>query len=184
MEDQHTETEHKKKRKDRWFLFLILFLFLLGLGIRSYGYWAASSTERAGTSPSSGVTSKSFQPGSQAQSFSSRNASSSDETDWARLIAPYLTEGGLSFFLGFCLGYVLRLVAKTAMLIIGAIYFALILLSHYGMVTVDWGGIQEVIRHLLMNTQTQLEGLQGLLTASLPSIAMGSLGIWRGLKKS
>lgn len=184
MKNKHDESEQKEKRSDRWFLLLILLLFLLGLGFRSYGYWVTNSSKRAETSPSSNVTRKSFQAGNQTRSLSSQTGSSSDEMDWARLIAPYLTEGGLSFFLGFCLGFFLRLVAKTAMLVIGAVYFALILLSHYGMVTVDWGGIQEVVRHLLMNTQTQIEGLRGILTVSLPSIAMGSLGIWRGLKKS
>ena len=104
--------------------------------------------------------------------------------NWGTKFAPYLTEGGLSFFLGFCIGYFLRVVAKTVILLVGAIYVGLILLSHYGLITFDWGSFQHVVQQILLNTKTQVEGLQGILTVGLPSVTVGCLGIWRGLKKS
>ena len=99
-------------------------------------------------------------------------------------LAPYLTEGGFSFFVGFCLGYFLRLLAKTAMLIVGAVYCCLIILSHYGIITVDWGSFQQILHSLLLNTQTQVESVRQVIQVGLPSAAMGGIGVWRGLKKS
>ena len=69
------------------------------------------------------------------------------------------------------------------MLLVGAIYICLILLSHYGMITVDWGKFQQVLQQILLNTKTHVEGLQGIITVGFPSAVMGILGIWRGLKK-
>ena len=116
----------------------------------------------------------------QSRTLSTRGDS---ESDLLLTLAPYLTEGGLSFFLGFCIGYFLRLVTRTAMLLIGGIYCCLILLSHYGIITVDWGSFQHILQQLLLNTQEHVEDLKGLLTIGIPSVAMGGIGIWRGLKK-
>jgi hypothetical protein len=51
------------------------------------------------------------------------------------------------------------------------------------MITVDWGSFQHALQQILLNTQTQLEGLRGIITVGLPSVTMGGIGIWRGLKK-
>jgi uncharacterized membrane protein (Fun14 family) len=74
-------------------------------------------------------------------------------------------------------------VAKTIVFVVGGVYVALILLSHYGLVTVDWGSFQQILQQLLLNTQARIGGLQDILTVGLPSVAFGCLGIWRGLKK-
>lgn len=111
------------------------------------------------------------------------DTSVSGTPDLVTMLAPYLTEGGLSFFIGFCIGYFLRIVAKTMVLVVGGVYVLLILLSHYGMIVVDWGSIQHLVQQLLLNTRSQVEGLQGILTVGIPSVTMGCLGIWRGLKK-
>jgi uncharacterized membrane protein (Fun14 family) len=69
------------------------------------------------------------------------------------------------------------------MFIVGGLYCCLILLSHYGIITVDWGQFQHILQQFLLNTQEQVEDLQGVLTIGIPSVAMGGIGIWRGLKK-
>jgi uncharacterized membrane protein (Fun14 family) len=175
----------QQTRRDRWFLLLVLGLFVVGLSIRGYGYLTHTTTNSRTFQHqvSRDASRKAFSDPSTQQRVPRPDQDSEENRGLVVDLAPYLTEGGLSFFLGFCIGYFLRLVAKTAILIVGAIYFGLILLSHYGMITVDWGSFQDALQHLLLNTQTHIAGLRDIITISLPSVAMGGLGIWRGLKK-
>lgn len=182
---EQEEIQEKRGRRDRWVLWLILALFLVGLAIRGYGYVNQESPQ-ANRRISSGQSLSPFQDsltdGSQHKTLP-ETSRESGEWDVVTRLAPYLTEGGLSFFLGFCIGFFLRVVAKTAAFVVGGLYIALILLSHYGLVTVDWGSVQHVLQELLLNTRAQIEGIQGILTVGIPSVVMGGLGIWRGLKK-
>lgn len=182
MAEQQERHKEKRKRGDRWVLWLILSLFLFGLTVRGYEYVTKAKQEaikgRGGTYLQPSTT---FQQPSSP--FQVEPQPSSGKINLLTELAPYLTEGGLSFFLGFCIGYFLRIVAKTAVIVIGALYVCLILLSHYGMITVDWGSFQNLLQQLLLNTKTQIEGLQGILTVGIPSVTLGCLGIWRGLKK-
>jgi len=180
---ENSEEKVQQKRKDRWFLITVLVVFFIGVGIRSYGFLTdTGSHPRTQQQSSSNYGSSSFAERdgeAKIQSIGGGN----EEQGMLISLAPYLTEGGLSFFLGFCIGYFLRLVAKAAIFVIGAVYFCLILLSHYGIIAVDWGNFQHVVQHILLNTQTHIEGLRDIITISLPSVAMGGIGIWRGLKK-
>ena len=143
-----------------------------------------SQTHRSLSSSKSMTTFQSNSPGSEQMKTFSDTSNDTSDFDVLTEIAPYLTEGGVSFFLGFCIGFFLRVVAKTAAFVVGALYIALILLSHYGLIIVDWGSFQDLLQQLLLNTRTQVEGLQGIMTVGIPSVAMGGLGIWRGLKKA
>jgi uncharacterized membrane protein (Fun14 family) len=181
---ENSEKKVQQKRGDRWFLITVLVVFLIGIGIRSYGLLTetGSQTRTLQQQSSSNYGSSSFaerDSGAKIQSIGGGN----EEQGLLISLAPYLTEGGLSFFLGFCIGYFLRLVAKAAIFVIGAVYFCLILLSHYGIIAVDWGNFQHIVQHIFLNTQTHIEGLRDIITISLPSVAMGGIGIWRGLKK-
>ncbi len=186
--EKHENDVRRKKRRDRWFLVFVLLLFLLGLGIRSYGYVTReeSRTRTLQRKASGDYAQKAFPgpSGMQNQKAIEGDYGSRGEDNLFIDLAPYLTEGGLSFFIGFCIGYFLRFVAKTMIIVVGGLYFCLILLSHYGLVAVDWGSIQQILQQVLLNTQTQLEGLRGTIALGVPSMAMGGLGIWRGLKKS
>jgi len=182
---ENEETQEKRRRGDRWVLWLILALFLVGLAIRGYGY-VTQETLQTSRSISSSKSISPFQPtspGSNQFKLLQDDDRQPGELDFITDLAPYLTEGGLSFFLGFCIGFFLRVVAKTAVFVVGGLYVALILLSHYGLVTVDWGSLQHILQQLLLNTQAQVEGLRDILTVGIPSVALGCLGIWRGLKK-
>jgi uncharacterized membrane protein (Fun14 family) len=188
MAEQHEENE-RQKRGDRWILVLICLLFLVGLGIRGYSY-VTDAKERTlkGQSGTYWQQPPTAFPdslrGGEDRKIHIEEQPSSGRIGLLTELAPYLTEGGLSFFLGFCIGYFLRIVAKTAVFVVGGLYVCLILLSHYGMITVDWGSFQDLLQQLLLNTKAHVEGLQGIITVGLPSVTMGCLGIWRGLKKS
>ncbi|PID55901.1 hypothetical protein CSB45_13860 [candidate division KSB3 bacterium] len=182
MTEKH---QARSRRKDRWLLLLVLLLFCVGLGIRGYGYISASKTDSSPT-PHSGFSSGNFSE--ERHSATSRALLPSDRTNARQphlliMLAPYLTEGGLSFFIGFCIGYFLRLLTRTAKFIVGGLYCGIILLSHYGVVTVDWGQFQHIVQQLLLNTRQYVEDLRAVLTIGIPSVAMGGIGIWRGLKK-
>lgn len=175
--------EEKQKRKDRWFLLTVLALFFIGIGIRSYGYVSNSKTQPLQTSRTQSYSPDNFREGRHDAQSRTLSPGDSSEPEMLLTLAPYLTEGGLSFFLGFCLGYFLRLVTRTAMFLVGGIYCGLILLNHYGIITVDWGNFQHILQQILLNTQEHVEDLRGVLTLGIPSVAMGGIGIWRGLKK-
>jgi len=169
---EEKEKEEQRKRGDRWFLFGILILFLVGLSIRGYGY--ITRTTRAPKSVQQGAYRGHTQKAvpntlreGEKRTIRPDMQETSGEKDLLTELAPYLTEGGLSFFLGFCIGYFLRVVAKMAILLVGAIYVCLVLLSHYGMITVDWGSFQHILQQLLLNTKTHIEGLQGIITRHL-----------------
>lgn len=183
-----SEEKSQQKRGDRWLLIAVVILFLIGIGIRSYAYLTASSQPRISQQQRSGNHAAKAVPDNsekgQTRSTSSHEQKTSEEQGVLITLAPYLTEGGVSFFLGFCIGYVFRLVAKFLILVVGAIYCGLILLSHYGIITMDWGSFQDILQQVLFNTQTHIEGLRETIRISLPSITMGGIGIWRGMKKS
>jgi uncharacterized membrane protein (Fun14 family) len=182
------QVQEKRRRSDRWIIWLIFALFVIGVAIRGYSYMPggpkrASMKTRSLSSDKSGSNFQDVaRDGKQLKALPQENSDSGD-FDLVKMIAPYLTEGGLSFFLGFCIGYFLRIVAKTVVFVVGGLYVALILLGHYNVVTVDWGAFQSIAQQLLLNTKAQVQGLQGIITAGLPSVGMGCLGIWRGLKK-
>jgi len=167
----------QRKRGDRWLIVLVSLLFLVGLGIRGYGYMT-----RTGTGTIDGRQDLNTLREGGGRTIRPNTDEPAEGVNWVTKLAPYLTEGGLSFFLGFCIGYFLRVVAKIVILLVGAVYVGLILLSHYGLITIDWGSFQHVLQQLLLNTKTQVEGFQGMLTVGLPSVTVGCLGIWRGLK--
>ncbi len=181
--DDTLQDQEQHKRGDRWLLLAVFIIFLIGIGIRGYAYLEASPSTRSLQPQRSQNYSANAFSRSRIQSTPSGETVPSEHNGLLISLAPYLTEGGLSFFLGFCLGYVLRLVAKVAIIAVGAIYFCLIVLSHYGIITVDWGSFQHIVQQLLLNTESQLEGLRGMVTHSLPSITMGGVGMWRGLKR-
>lgn len=185
-EEKQDDMQEKPRRGDRWVLWLIFFLFAGGLAIRGYSYMTdgTSQTTRRISSSKSIPTFQDGSPGHEQKKTFADNSRDAGGFNLLTDLAPYLTEGGLSFFLGFCLGFFLRVVAKTAAFVVGGLYIALILLSHYGLITVDWGNFQHLLQQLLLNTRDQVEGLQGILTVGIPSVAMGGLGIWRGLKKA
>lgn len=187
MAEQHDE-QQRPQRSDRWMLIIILLLFLCGLGIRGYAYLYQQQAMTPMTSRSlTPHAAKALPENFGASAFQPERQLRDEENGSQHLafsIAPYLTEGGLSFFLGFCVGAFLRVAAKTVAIIIGGMYCCLILLSHYGVIAVDWGVFQQIIHQFLLNTQPHLESVQHVIRASLPSATMGGLGIWRGLKKS
>jgi uncharacterized membrane protein (Fun14 family) len=179
-----TQNENtQRKRGDRWFLFLILFLFLIGLGIRGYGYLTQPPGSSQDMQPRSSRDQTNTLRQGEKRTIQPEPQSTSGTSGLVTALAPYLTEGGLSFFIGLCIGYFLRVVAKIFIVLVGAIYVCLILFSHYGLISVDWGSFQHIVQQILLNTKTQVEGLRGIITVGLPSVTMGCLGIWRGLKK-
>ncbi len=182
--------EHQQRpaatRGDRWFLLLIFLLFVFGCVVRGYSYLTqpGSASESFQQQRSRDSSQKAFpgQTGGDAQGADFLAPPAED--DFLDQLAPYLTEGGLSFFIGFCIGYVLRLIAKTAIVLTGALYICLIVLSHYGMITVDWGSVQHALQQLLFNAQTHAEGVRGMVAVTLPSAVMGGIGMWRGFRKT
>jgi uncharacterized membrane protein (Fun14 family) len=97
--------------------------------------------------------------------------------------SPAMVKGGLSLFVGFCVGYALRTFAKLAMLVIGLIFLGIFLLSWGGVVQVDWGKLGEGFDSVVAVLQSQFASLKTFLQGSIPSAGLAGLGLVSGFKK-
>ena len=89
----------------------------------------------------------------------------------------------MSLFVGFCVGYALRVFAKIAMLVFGLVFIGILLLSWSGVVEVDWGKLSDGFDNLVGSLSTQFQSFKAFLQGSLPSASLGAVGLVGGLKK-
>ncbi len=98
--------------------------------------------------------------------------------------SPALIKGGLSFLVGFCLGFVFRVFLKLTALVIGlnlAIYFGL---SQIGVLEIHWEILNGYFDRLVTGFGDDFSELRKVLTGSLPSVGLATLGLFVGYRKS
>jgi uncharacterized membrane protein (Fun14 family) len=98
--------------------------------------------------------------------------------------SPALMKGGLSFILGFCIGYAVRTFFKVSAVVIGLVALAIFGLSYAGVLNVDWQQIQQGFDRVVAAVKEQASGFQSFITGSLPSAGLAAMGIFTGFKKS
>lgn len=90
---------------------------------------------------------------------------------------------GFSFVAGFCIGSFLRAMVRVAAIAVGFWLVATILLSHYGLVTVNWQGIESMWDRFAQAVEHEWESFQTFMTGSLPSAGLAVAGLAVGLKR-
>jgi uncharacterized membrane protein (Fun14 family) len=103
----------------------------------------------------------------------------------AEKAAPILTESGVMFFLGFCIGAAIRAVAKMVTVVVGLVMLAVLGLQYIGVIPpVDWGALGGFFQSVAVLVQEGASRMQDVLAHTLPSGTMAGLGVATGLKKS
>ncbi len=97
--------------------------------------------------------------------------------------SPFFVKGGLSFFVGFALGYALRTFFKISAIVIGVILLAIFGLSYAGVLDIDWTAIDTHFDQLVAKLKTEGSSFKTFITGSLPSAGIATLGLATGFKK-
>ncbi len=91
---------------------------------------------------------------------------------------------GLSFFVGFTIGYALRSVVKMALIGFGLVFLALFALQYFAHVEIiNWHALDGVFQTLVDRVKDEATRFQSFVTGSLPSTGLATLGLFTGFKK-
>jgi uncharacterized membrane protein (Fun14 family) len=99
--------------------------------------------------------------------------------------SPLFLKGGLSFFVGFCLGAVLRAFLKISAIVLGLVFLAVFGLSYAGLIpAIDWSAMEGHFNRIVASLSEQASSFKTFIAGNLPSAGMLGLGLFTGLKKS
>lgn len=98
--------------------------------------------------------------------------------------SPALMTGGMSFLVGFSIGYALRAFLKVSAVVVGLVLLAIFGLSYAGVVHVDWASIQSWFDTALASVKDQTAGFQTFVQGSLPSAGLAAAGLFTGVRKN
>jgi uncharacterized membrane protein (Fun14 family) len=100
------------------------------------------------------------------------------------LWSPAVFRLGFSFFVGFCVGYALRVFFKISLIAIGLILLALFGLQYGGVVSVNWSALQQHYGSVGRWLAAQASSFRQFVTGYLPSAGLGSFGLVTGFRKN
>jgi uncharacterized membrane protein (Fun14 family) len=99
--------------------------------------------------------------------------------------SPALIKGGLSFFVGFCLGYLLRTFLKVGAIVVGLVFLCLFGLVQLGVVPeLDWQVLGDYYGRAVERIRAELAGFKSFAGGSLPAAGMAGIGLLTGFKRS
>lgn len=90
---------------------------------------------------------------------------------------------GFSFIAGFCLGAFVRATLKIASIALGFWLAMTVALSYYGLVDVNWQGLDELWLRFTSNVESEWGSFQRFITGSLPAAGLVAGGFAIGLKR-
>lgn len=180
------ETEDRSMPFWKKFLFTLATLsLLLGLGLKSYGALQGSDGNAAHAA-GQGSGSSALVAGAEASGSSGsagQDAESAGKMERLQAWSPTFLKLGFSFFIGVAVGYALRTFFKFGLVAVGAIALAIFGLSYMGLLEVDWVAIESRYDALALRLREEISSLAGFAKGSLPSAALGGLGLFAGLKR-
>ena len=158
------------------------FAIALVLGLVGVGLTQAGSGEQKAAPTSGDVTPMGMQPAGfdVGEILGEEAAAEQDASPWG----PFFIKGGLSFAIAFAAGYALRTFLKMTIVIAGVVALAIFGLQKAGIVgEIDWAKAQGYWDSLTANVGQQFESFKTFLTGSLPSAAMGTMGLVAGFRR-
>lgn len=90
---------------------------------------------------------------------------------------------GFSFLAGFCIGSFIRATLKVAAIAFGFWIFLTMVLSYYGIMTVDWSQMDSLWSRFSGNVESEWGNFQTFMTGSLPAAGLAITGLAVGLKR-
>lgn len=129
--------------------------------------------------PPGGVTTTRNPPSSRSSRHNPGNEHEGMLENWS----PTLVKGGLSFFVGFCLGYALRSFVKITALVFGLVFLAIFGLAYVGALHVDWSWFRELYQTAMATLHEEASEFGTFVQGSFPAAGIGGLGLFTGFKK-
>lgn len=159
---------------------------LIGGGLEATGYLQGKqdghrvTSNREGTQPGSSLGTSLVAGGpAEGDVEASADSGRASVSEWS----PLFLKGGLSFLVGFCVGYAVRTFLKVSALVAGALLAAYFGLAYFGVLPpIDWQGVEGHFQKLLATVQEQAEGIKAFLVGHLPSAGFASAGLFTGVK--
>lgn len=90
---------------------------------------------------------------------------------------------GFSFLAGFALGSFVRATLRFAAIAVGFWLAMTLVLSYYGLVEVNWHGIDDLWNRFMANLESEWGNFQTFVTGSLPAAALVATGFFVGVKR-
>ena len=90
---------------------------------------------------------------------------------------------GFSFIAGFCLGAFIRATLRIAAIAFGFWLLMTMVLSYYGIMTVDWQAMDTLWSRFTGNVEREWGSFQTFVTGSLPAAGLVAAGFVIGLKR-
>ncbi len=161
----------------------------VGLGLKVYGLLAP-----AATAPAAGETAVDVPRSPLARSLAPANPRTDSDApspeselregewsaeDWSALLFPL----GLSFVVGFAMGYALRQFLRLALLIAGCVLLGVFGLQYAGVIEVDWSSMEEPFETVRGWLAEQTDGFREFINGKLPSAGSAGAGLWVGFRK-
>jgi uncharacterized membrane protein (Fun14 family) len=97
--------------------------------------------------------------------------------------SPALLKGGLSFFVGICVGFAVRTFLKISFIVVGLVALAIFGLQHFGLIQVDMVAIEGHFDNLVGKVGDQTSDFKNFISGTLPSAGMAGLGLFTGIKR-
>lgn len=128
----------------------------------------------------SNFTSQSFSPQqNQVGEGTPVNAEGIHLGDWSTLFMKL----GFSFLIGFSIGYALSTFLKLTAIVVGVLALFLFGLQYAGVITVDWGSMENIYNNFIAWLQPQIDTFKDFITSNLSSSALAAVGLAVGLSR-
>jgi len=111
------------------------------------------------------------------------NTSGQPDTQPATPWSPLFLKGGLSIFVGLCVGHALRAFMKLSMIALGVAFIVMLGLQYSGLLEIDWEAASGFYDQLSTRVAGELASLRSFIAGSLPSAGLGSVGLIAGFKR-
>ncbi|MFT5050076.1 MAG: putative membrane protein (Fun14 family) [Chlamydiales bacterium] len=118
--------------------------------------------------------------GTVAVAAPSSEPSEPSPTPWS----PLFLKGGLSIFVGLCVGHAIRAFLKLSMIGLGVVFLGMLGLQYSGLLDIDWQAAEGVYDHLASRVAGEIENVRAFIAGSLPSAGLGTVGLIAGFKRS
>lgn len=201
MSDSSQNAGPTRKPLPKWkksLLVLSVAAFVAGGSLHAFSYFKhrndppakqlSSDPSKAGAKSAFGVENSLVDGGTRPTGTGDSGSSSIDSADSSSAtdsLAPFFMNGGLSFFVGFCMGYAIRTFFKITAFAIGTAALLFFALSYFHVIpTMDLSGWEDKFHSLMASLTHQFGNFRAFVEGHLPSSTAATAGIFTGWKKN
>jgi uncharacterized membrane protein (Fun14 family) len=168
-------------RRLLWLALLLVAVGVAGQVVARVGSRATAETTETTAAPDAPHAVRAFGT-SDRSADESTAATPADQPWWARL-SPAMTKVGVSFIVGFLVGWVFRAFLKGMLLLTLVVVGGLFALSYFGVLNIDFTAARESYDSAMQWLTAQGTRLKDVVMAHLPSSGGGAVGAFLGLRR-